>query len=199
MTGATNETDQQIDAKLFGYEGSALYNLIDEEAYVIQGRALPFTDTDVVPLGFKAQEAGKFNISLSQFDGLFADGQVIYLKDKKLDVLHNLMDSDYLFESEAGEFKERFEIVYKDDSTMGVDDLSANGIIIYKNGENFMVQSTESPLTSVQVFDIQGRLIHSNSKVNAMNYEFKPASTGVFVVKAQTENGKVSNKKIVNY
>src|SRR5690606_12665178 len=60
MENATNGVDPQIDAKLFGYEGSALYNIIQEEAFAIQGRALPFESSDVVPLGFRAAEGGKY-------------------------------------------------------------------------------------------------------------------------------------------
>src|SRR5690606_29706872 len=80
MTGATNDVDQQIDGELFGYEGSAIYNVIDEGKFVIQGRALPFETSDVVPLGFRAVENGKYRISLTGMDGLFAEGQIIYLK-----------------------------------------------------------------------------------------------------------------------
>jgi hypothetical protein len=50
---------------------------------VIQGRALPFLDTDLVPLGFATPLATTCTIALGQFDGLFADESVnIYLEDK---------------------------------------------------------------------------------------------------------------------
>src|SRR5690606_15905491 len=134
LENATHGIDHQIDAKLFGYEGSALYNIIEEGAYAIQGRALPFESSDVVPLGFRAAEAGKFKVALANFDGLFAEGAVtIYLKDNQLGIIHNLMESDYEFESPQGTFKERFQVVYETEGTMGVGDLTSGLVQIYQD------------------------------------------------------------------
>src|SRR5690606_26720617 len=140
VSEATNSIDQQIDGKLFGYQGSALYNLIEEEAFVIQGRALPFEGSDVVPLGFKAAEGGKFKVSLANFDGLFAEGAVsIYLKDNQLNIAHNLMESDYEFESAQGEFKERFEVIYETEGTMGTGDFDSSLVQIYQHNNQIVV------------------------------------------------------------
>src|SRR5690606_39449111 len=38
MEGATMGIDSQIDGELFGYEGSAIYSLVDGNAFTIQGR-----------------------------------------------------------------------------------------------------------------------------------------------------------------
>lgn len=201
MTGATQGIDHQIDGKMFGYEGSAIYNLISEEKFTIQGRALPFENSDIVPLGFKAVESGKYHISLDNVDGLFAEGQVIYLKDKALDNIHDLTVSAYEFESVAGEFKDRFEIVYQgEDGTMGIDDLTANGIMIYKNAGNIEISSKNSNIISVDVFDLQGRRLFSKSGINnnIFQVKFDRFATQVLVVKVRTENGVLTNKKIVN-
>lgn len=197
MKRATNEVDAQIDGKMFGNEGSALYNIIGEDKFAIQGRALPFEKSDVVKLGFKAVEAGKFNISLSNFDGLFAEGEVkVYLKDKQLNITHNLMESDYNFESIAGEFNDRFEIVYEKE-VMGTADLTANSIQVYTQKENIIVNSKSEKINSVELFDLTGRKIHSNNNVNANQYEMETNSKGVIVVKVQAENGKMIDKKVI--
>ena len=201
MSGATQGVDQQIDGKFFGYEGSALYSIIEEGAYAIQGRALPFEVSDVVPLGFKAAEAGKFKVSLANFDGLFAEGAVtIYLKDNQLDIIHNLMESDYEFESVQGTFKERFEVVYETEETMGTGDMDANLVQIYQNNQEIVVSSKAEKILSVELFDLQGRKIHSNAKVNANLYQIQsaPFGTQVLVVKVQTANGVTTTKKVIN-
>lgn len=199
MDGATNGIDNQIDGKQFGYEGSSLYNLINEEKYTIQGRGLPFENTDVVKLGFKAVQAGKFNLSLNNFDGLFAEGEtIIYLKDKLLNISHNLMESNYSFESERGEFNERFEIVYEEDETMNSDDLDANNIQIYTDKNYIIVNSKSEEILSVELFDLSGRIIHKNEKVNAKNYQIKSTEKGVLVVKVQTQTGEILTKKIIS-
>lgn len=199
MDGATNGIDNQIDGKQFGYEGSSLYNLINEEKYTIQGRVMPFENTDVVKLGFKAVESGKFNISLNNFDGLFAEGEtIIYLKDKLLNVSHNLMESNYSFESERGEFNERFEIVYKEDETMNSDDLDANAVQIYTDNNYIIVNSNSEEILSVELFDLSGSKIHSNPKANSNFYQIKSSFKGVIAVKVQTQNGEIVTKKIIN-
>ncbi len=199
MTGATNGLDHQIDGKMFGYEGSALYNSINDNKYTIQGRALPFETTDVVPLGFKAVESGEFTISLIGFDGLFSEGETtVYLKDYQSNVIHNLMESDYTFQSEAGEFNDRFEVVYEDDGTMGIEDLISNSVQIYKHNQNIVVTSKSEKILSVELFDLQGRNIHRNTEVNANTYQINTASKGVLIVRTQTQNGQIITKKILN-
>ena len=199
MDEATNGIDNRIDAPLFGYEGSALYNLIDNDSFVIQGRALPFEASDVVPLGFRAAQQGKFIISLDNFDGLFAEGNVtVYLKDKQMNIIHNLMESDYDFESTAGEFNDRFEIVYGGDGTMGINDLASGEIQIYKDNDFIVVESKSEKILSVELFDLSGRNIYRNDNVNSNLYKVKSAAKGILVVRAQTQNGKVETKKVIN-
>ncbi|SMC43445.1 T9SS sorting signal type C domain-containing protein [Moheibacter sediminis] len=199
MTGATSGIDNQIDGKLFGYEGSALYSIINEEQFTVQGRALPFETADLVALGFKAVEAGKFVISLADFDGLFTEGGVtIYLKDNQTNTYHNLMESDYIFESEAGEFTSRFEIVYEEGETMGTGDLTSNSIQIYTHNDNIVVSSKSEKILSVELFDMVGRNIFRNEKVNTNHYEFKSQSKGVLIIKVLTQKGEIITKRVMN-
>lgn len=199
MTGATNGVDKQIDGSMFDYEGNALYNLINDRKYTIQGRALPFETTDVVTLGFKAVHAGTFTISLVNSDGLFTDGETtIYLKDKLESITHNLTDSDYTFESEAGEFNERFEIVYEEES-MNVDDLNSGWVQIYRNNQDIVIESKSSKILSLELIDLNGRSIYRNAKVNADQFQIRSAAKGVLVVKVQTQDGKITTKKVINY
>jgi len=199
MDGATQQIDHQIDGKMFNYEGNAVYSIIDNENFTIQGRALPFEDTDIVPLGFKATESYNFTISLTDFDGLFAEGEAtVYLKDNLLNITHNLMDSPYTFQSEAGEFNNRFEVVYQEDGTMGNQDLNAHSVIIYTHNQNIVISSKYEKLQSVEIYDLQGRSIRSSKNVNADIYSFRPGTKGIWVVKVQTESGKMVSRKIIN-
>ena len=201
VSGATHEIDGQIDGKLFGYEGSALFSLIDDEQFVIQGRALPFEAEDVVQLGFRAAQNGKFKISLADFDGLFAEGNTtIYLNDKELNVVHNLMESDYEFESAQGTFKERFEVIYETESTMGIGDYDSNLVQIYQNENQIIINSKIEKILSVELFDISGRNLHRNAKVNSNHYEIqtKAFRTQILVVKVQTQDGEILTKKLIS-
>src|SRR5690606_245599 len=143
MDNATQGLDSGIDAKMFAYEGNALYSIIEnsEDNYVIQGRSLPFTASDVVALGFRAVNAGSFTISLHNFDGLFADNQNIYLKDNFTQAVHNLKDGAYSFVSEEGVFNTRFEVVYQ--TAMSVENPVANNSnwVVYNQGEGYQIQT----------------------------------------------------------
>ncbi|SMC61522.1 T9SS type A sorting domain-containing protein [Moheibacter sediminis] len=198
MDGATNGIDNQIDGKHFGYQGSALYNLIGEEKFTIQGRALPFQISDVVKLGFKAVEAGRFTILLSNFDGLFTEGEfMIYVKDNDLNLIHNLMESSYTFESPSGEFTERFEIVYQEESTMAAEDIMNGYVQIYTNNKDIIVESKNEKIVSVELYDLNGRKINSNQNLNTNFHEIKSNSNGIWVVKVQTQNSEMIVKKII--
>jgi len=200
MTGATQGIDNQIDGKLFGYEGSAIYSIIDEQNFTIQGRALPFEASDVVPIGFRAAENGKFNISLANVDGLFAEGQTIYLKDNLLNVIHNLTVSPYGFESVAGEFKNRFEVVYQEEGTMATDDLAKNEVLIYKNADKIEVLSKDYKIISIEVFDMSGRNLFRKSNIHSNIYHLNSRSFGrqVIIIRVQTEDGRIVSKKFIS-
>src|SRR5690606_25574984 len=151
-----------------------------------------------VPLGFKAVESGSFTISLIGMDGLFADSDVtVYLKDYHANTLHNLSESGYVFQSEAGEFNDRFEVVYEDDGSMGIEDLNANSVQIYTDNQNIVVNSKSDQILSVELFDMQGRSLHKNLKVHANTYQMRSAAKGVLVVRVQTQNGVMTTKKVI--
>ncbi|MFA7449172.1 MAG: hypothetical protein WCY77_12120, partial [Weeksellaceae bacterium] len=92
-----------------------IYTLIGEEQIAIQGRA-PFVKTDKVPLGVRLFEMGTYVISLYDKEGVFANGQNIYIRDKKLKTIYNLTQADYKFIEDAGGFNDRFEIIYNPNS-----------------------------------------------------------------------------------
>ncbi|MDK2771446.1 MAG: S8 family serine peptidase, partial [Flavobacterium sp.] len=142
MEGATSAVDLVIDGKILDDTKPMIYSVLNNEAYVIQGKALPFNDEDIVPLGLKVLEAGNYNIAIETFDGLF-DTQNVYLKDNQLNIVHNLKQSPYDFTSAAGVFENRFELVYK--STLSQDEVIAeNHVSIYSNEQGIQVSSSKT-------------------------------------------------------
>jgi len=202
MTGATQEAEHQIDGKRMGT--APLYSLIAGEKYTVQGRALPFDQEDVVPLGFTANEIGKFKIQIDRVDGLFAETEnsiSIYLRDRLKGIEHNLSNSPYEFESSEGEFLERFEIFYKTDETLLIEnELENNSIPIYQNSQNIVIQSKTEKILSVELWDLSGRKIHQNLQVNAQVYEMKRKNfdTLILLVKILTQDGKITTRKIIH-
>ncbi len=198
---STNELDFGIDSSLLNYSGSALYSLIQnsEEKFAIQGRALPFNPMDIVPLGFKAIQAGSYTISLSNFDGLFAEGQEIYLRDKFTQVEHDLKTSNYDFVSEQGTFNERFEVIYTTQSLSVNNPNLENSWIVYKNENSFNILTHGFELKDVVVYDMLGRVVYAAKDVNSNQHQFNSLGANqVLIVKVSTVDGQNLAKKIHN-
>lgn len=198
MNGATDDFDTQIDGKLFGYEGSALYSIINNEKFTIQGKGVPFQMSDVVLLGFKAENTGTFTISLDDFDGLFDDENfIIYLKDNQTNVIHNLKLTPYVFLANSGVYDSRFEIVYQ--STLGVQNpnLESN-LLIYKENKSIVIQSNDE-IQKIKVYDLLGRLIYTNENINQTEYHIESASLSsqILIVSVTCQN-QIISRKIIN-
>lgn len=196
IQNATMGVDHQIDGKMFGHSGSAIYSLIENNKFVIQGRSLPFDITDSVPLGFKAATAGMFNINIGKTDGLFAEGQIIYLEDMALNTVHNLSEGAYNFLSETGTFESRFRIIYENNPLSANNpDLGNSDWIAYNSNNQITVQSIGFDIESVEVYDLTGRLLIKKQDINAQTFAH-PAhfADQVLVVKV---NGTMVKK--INY
>ena len=79
---ATYGIDNLYDATAEQDEFS-IYSVIDDSPLSIQGRPLPFTATDQVPMGISISENGIYNIAIDDLDGsVFVEqNQGIYLED----------------------------------------------------------------------------------------------------------------------
>lgn len=194
---ASNEEDFGIDAKLFNYEGTAIYSLIsnNQESFIIQSRALPFSDLDVVALGFRAVTAGSYTISLDSFDGLFEEGQEIYLVDNFTQATHNLKLANYTFVSEAGEFNSRFSVVYRQDALSVTNpDLNNNWVVFAQNGQ-FQIATQGMELKEVVVFDTLGRKVYQSGAEGNTHLVASNLPNGVMIVQITTAENQILTKK----
>ncbi len=200
IENATNDVDWAYDAQVNSTNSLILYSLINNKDYTVQGKALPFSNQDIVPLGYKSTTAGNFEISLDRFDGLFSN-QNIYLEDKLLNVVHDLKLSSYTFTTVPGTFNERFVLRYTPQETLGVDTpvIDPNSIIVFKNGNRIEIKSTDLNLQEVTVYDLLGRTIYSNNKINTTQFSTSPLNVQnqVIIVKVKTENNAQLSRKII--
>ncbi|HRB71463.1 MAG TPA: T9SS sorting signal type C domain-containing protein [Flavobacterium sp.] len=198
--GATEGVDRGYDGLAFGNTGSSLSSKIEAADYTIQGRALPFNDNDVVTLGFKAATAGNYTITLSSFDGLFAGNQDVYIKDNANNgALHNLKNGGYTFASAEGTFDNRFEVVYK--STLGTIDatLDANAVVVYKQNTSLHIETKNTSIKEVTIFDINGRMVYQKAKVNNNTLVISDLSVAqqVLLVQLTAEDNKTTTVKVI--
>ena len=195
MTGATEDVDAAIDGKPFQTASTSLTSLVNNESYVIQGRALPFDDNDSVALRFTTDVNGTFTITKANVDGLFANGQEVFIQDNLAGTI-SLLDSPYTFASNAGTFDNRFEIVYKTTLSNNSFD-TAESLIAFVNNNNELTINTKNTIAEIQLFDVTGRLLLNQKEVN--NTLFTTPSiwnNSIGILKVTTTNGETISKKI---
>lgn len=189
---------ERTDGKYIGDGSTALTSWLDNAEYIIQGRA-PFTVSDVVPLNFKTLTAGTYTIAIDHVGGLFEGNQDIFLRDNFTGILHNLKMAAYTFATQAGSFNARFEVLYFDVLSTDNPIFDSNSVVVYKNGNNVVVNSGNTVLGHIEVYDISGRLLAVAKKINANEISIHVGQTNqVLIVKITSTDGRTVSKKTIN-
>jgi hypothetical protein len=199
-SGATETVDAGVDALYFNDSPIALTSLINNTEYIIQGRSVPFVNTDIVPLGFKSNVAGSYTIALANFDGLFSENQDIFLKDNLTGTLNNLKVADYTFTTTVGIFNERFEIHYAN-TTLGTNNpvLAANTILIGVKDQKITINAGTVTMDKVELIDVAGRVIYMQDGVNATTATLENVASAnqMLIVRISTKENGIITQKII--
>lgn len=177
--GATNEFDNAFDAESMTLTSDLFYSTLEDKRLIVQGRAEQFKKEDRVQLGANFYQDGTYTIDLQQPEGIFSAYQKIYLKDKENGKLIDLSEGSYTFQANKGISEGRFEIVYKPEVVLGTDSALKENLVIYRDGDDFIVQSKSEKITMLDVYDATGRII----------YQLTPNSTKVIVDASKMNNG----------
>lgn len=208
ITGATQDLDRSYDGESFGGNDVTFYSIIPQANLTIQGRALPFDPNDTVALGFNAAKKGNYSIRIDHLDGLF-DNQDIFLEDKVLNVVHDLKQKPYLFNTGVGNFNNRFVLKYSitNNKTLSVDENSINSNVLkinYIKNSNILIinnNSLDIPVQKVTLFNILGQSISTwkieNQEQQNIQLPIKNLSSGIYIAKVKTSNGELSKKIVV--
>jgi hypothetical protein len=202
ITGATDEYDNGYDGETFdGNEFVDFYSVNKDRNLVIQGRALPFDETDEVPIGYKTTIAGDFTIAIAQTDGLLAT-QEIFLEDKITKSIKNLKVGPYTFSSEAGIFNDRFVLRFTNvNKTLGTNNFETlgNTVLVSNKNKQIKINSSVEMIDKVQVYDLLGRSIYQKINVNTTEFLISNlvSNRQVLLVKIILQNGQTVTKKIV--
>jgi len=200
IDGATTGIDYGYDGAQLNKDGIAsIYSIAEETDLGIQARPA-FTDTDVVALGYIAKTAGEYTLSIDHVDGLFKDGQEIFIKDNTLGLLHNFKDGAYTFTTDAGTNNDRLQVVYKATEALDTNNpaITANNVVIYKEGNTININTGAIAMNAITVFDIAGRKLYSNHNMNVSESSISgiTAKNQLLIVEVSTEKGNVSKKII---
>ena len=197
---ATNNYDEDYDAALFAMGNDTFYSAVGTNKLQIQARALPISDSDVIPLAYKTSKAGNCIIALNDKDGVFKDSnKAIYLKDKVTGTVTNLQEGYYTFNSEVltAPNDSRFEILYAN-SVLAADNAATKQWIVYKQDTDWVVRGNDR-INGLDLYDASGKLVRSVAGNNTVELRVSNVGLlkGLYVMKIKTGKGTVT-KKLLN-
>lgn len=199
ISGATNSFEPRFDARFPQKTSDRFYSVIDDEELVIQGRQYPFIKTDLVTLGMGHFAAGNYKIEISNREGIFSNGQNIYLKDKQTGIITNLSQGSYSYTAEAGENNTRFEIIYEPETVLVANESVKGEIIVYRDALDFVIKSSAKTIENIELYDASGKLVlqMKGNKSKELRFNAENLSNGMYVLKVMTTTGVIT-KKIIN-
>lgn len=191
----TNEFSAD-DSKLEGQASDALFTNAGDEKVVINGRST-FADADVVKVGNRYFTSGIYEIRLGKKEGIFENGQNIYLKDRQTGIITDLNAGSYTFSANAGENTGRFEIIYKPETVLATETFALKEILVYRDSDRMVIKSPKT-IVEVQLFDATGRLLHF-LKPNAKEaiQDITALASGVYLFKIKTADGGLFTRKFI--
>jgi hypothetical protein len=200
VEGATNGIDYNFDATtISGNSFVDFYTVNGTSKLSIQGRALPFENSDIVPLGYKSTIEGDFTIAIDRADGFF-ETQNVYLEDKTTGKMTDLRKENYTFKTAIGTFTDRFVLRYTS-KTLGTDDFenSESGVLVSVQSKVIKVNSTTENIKEVQIYNIGGQLIYTKNKIDLNEFQISNLQSGnqVLLAKVILDNDHTVTKKII--
>ena len=196
-TGATNGKDVKFDGlSLDSNEWLDFYSLNEGDKNSIQARALPFDDSDSVPIGYRAKQEGNYTISLDDFDGLFAN-QDIFLEDQLEAKTQNLKKADYSFTTTKGTFDNRFVVRFQTKNTVP-SAISAEVQIVTRNNQ-VQINSSKEILSKVSLYSLEGKQLYHVESLEAKTHTIEAAlwKTKVLIVQITLKTGAVVSRKVL--
>lgn len=195
---ATNGFDSLFDGRVMPAGNSlSVYTMINTDAYSIQGKALPFSNEDVIPVGYNAVNAGNVTFTLENFDGIF-DTQSVYLLDKETNQYHDLKLANYTFTTTAGTFNERFELRFQNPNLSNTTFETTTAVAIIANPAHVTIQSSTG-IAAIVCYDTTGKQL-ANFKGNQSTTFETPKfwnTPALSLISITLTDGSTITKKIV--
>ncbi len=190
---STNSFDSDFDGSYLQGYGPMFYSNAGEQ--LLSVNTLPaLTNTTEIPLTFVRNYSTDFTLRAEGTETISAD---IYLNDLKTGTSQNLrLNPVYSFSSSDNDSPNRFKITF---GAVGIDETdNQNTLQAYVNGNRLFIMNTYGN-ASVQLFDLQGRLVQS-SQLNGEGLQSQPLNlpAGVYIVSVQNEKSVKSVKIVIS-
>ncbi|AJR03971.1 T9SS type A sorting domain-containing protein [Siansivirga zeaxanthinifaciens] len=172
----------------------------NNEPYLAE--ALPFDADLKIPLSVKIENNMPLRFRIADVQN-FDTNTPIYLHDKANDTYVDLQSENFEVNIAKGTYNDRFEITFKNNQTLGVDNNMVEYLLVFQNNNlNELIISNPKniDISLFQLFDVSGKEVLRN-QINSIkqkyNYSTKSLSEGVYVAKISAKNNQVLSKKVV--
>ncbi|MAP55429.1 T9SS type A sorting domain-containing protein [Altibacter sp.] len=207
LIGFTEDATDAIDA---GYDSNRLatvlsiYSGIEGSDAELGIQSLsPFEDEKIIPVGFSTliDKNTDYKIFLSEIDSDILINTPVYLYDTYLDILAQLNNSSYSFESDLGNFPDRFKIIFEPESVLGIQENLNSKIIVFPNPTSDHIFITGlSGDVQLTLIDALGRTVYTVSVQNDNHPKvwLPELPAGVYTLWMESNNEKTAKKVIIN-
>jgi hypothetical protein len=196
---ASANYDEGLDGLYINDNPTVLSSIIDNRELVITAKST-FDAADVVPMQFRTNTAGNYTININHTEGVFMQGQTIYLRDNLTGTVTDLTQGTYTFASAVGTFANRFDVLYQNPLGTNTPKFDENSVVAYSNQQIVYIHAGAATLQTVKVFDIRGRLLatQKNIQANQTQIDGKAMANQVLIVQITDTEGRTVSKKVMN-
>lgn len=198
----TDGYDWGYDGHLYDVQVDDMSWLINDELFVIQGIGSIDINATSLPLNIKKTDVGDVVITIESLENIPDDLDII-LHDTELGTNYDLRNVDYQATLPAGIYEGRFVLGFQNPSALSIDDNEEEQLDFYyaTNRDKLVVLNpTGSSLNTIEVYNIAGQLVHNVKdllKGSSTEYDLENLTRGVYIVRLNTDDGKLITKKII--
>ncbi|PHR73260.1 MAG: hypothetical protein COA67_03605 [Lutibacter sp.] len=204
IEGATDDFDRGYDGRAGNFLSNDALFMHDDKYYVIQSMG-EFSIEKEIPLVVFVDEANNNATQTFMIDRLVnvPDEVEIYIRDNVNGETYDIRNQDHEFSLETGEHKTKYSLVFVE-QTLSVDEEELyDGFTVFMNNTTSTIDITktiDAEVKKVTLFNYLGQTIQVWAKDLSNNELILPVnktSTGVYILKIETENKTLSKKLII--
>jgi hypothetical protein len=198
---ATNGADYGYDSEIYEIFEDDMFWTIADKKYVIQGTNT-FTIDDEISLGVNSS-GGIVTIKVHSLENI-PESTAFYIKDNVTNLTHEIKNDTFQIDLPAGEYLNRFSLVFKTQNTLSVaDEVLNTQINVFMNNvskEIKVSKTTDQEIETIVLYNNLGQALYNWKPKFSGNEISLPVqvSSGIYFVQVHTNTNKLSKKIVVN-
>lgn len=197
---ATPNEDYGLESNMYSTLNSDAYWTQNSKKLVTQANAYDLNLAIPVVLNLNNQQLIRFRIfDVQNFD----NNQPIYIHDKVNDTYVNLQSQNFEINLPAGNYTDRFEVVFVEANTLSTDEFAENNFNVIQNNntsELVVLNPKKLDIENIKLYDVSGKIIFNKIVKNnneRLSYSTKNLSDGVYLVQTTLSNSNTTTKKVI--